>query len=134
MRQTCRKWLSIAPVAILAFAGPALAYDQIVLARGWERVAADGSDQCEAEVGSNGKFYIIAVYGLQPGERARFHLANEDIRPIERRITADGGGHWSNYYLPFLWNHTGGTVDILIESESCQLSLTFDWERTQGTL
>lgn len=134
MRWTFRNWLSIAPVAFLALAGPAGAYDPVVLSRGWVRVASDRSDQCEAEVGSNGQFYIIAVYGLQPGERVRFHLANEDIRPIERRITADGGGHWSNYYLPFLWNHTGGTVDTLITGETCQLSLSFDWKRTQGTL
>lgn len=134
MARTVTNILLAALGATLASAVPAAAYDPVVLSRGWVRVASDSTDECEAEVGSNGKFYIVAVYGLQPGERARFYLTNEEIRPIDRRVTADSGGNWSTYYLPFLWNYTGGTVDIRIDGGACHLSLSFDWERVRGTL
>jgi len=123
------KWLRILPAALAAWASSANAYDPIVLERNWERITATQHDGCEAEVGSNGQFYVIAIYGLQAGEKARLHLANEDIKPIVRNINADATGAWSDYYLPFLWHHQSGRVNVDISSQSCDLTLSFDWKR-----
>lgn len=59
----------------------AMAYDPIVLARGWERVDAFESGDCTGEVGTNGRFYVISVSGFTPGERAFLTITNGDMRP-----------------------------------------------------
>ncbi len=115
-----------------ALSGPAAAVDEIVAERGWQRVAfAEGVD-CRAEVRGNGQIYRIAGAGLRPGEAVRFRLANADIRPIEYRIVADANGGWVKFYMPFLWNRSGGTVTVELESASCSLGLAFDWARQTG--
>ena len=113
-------------------AASASAYDPIVLKRGWERVDFTRSGPCEAEAGTNGRFYILAVYGMEPGERAGLTLTNGDMRPIERSVTADSEGVWTDYYIPFRWGHEGGTVAAAVSSASCDVSLSFDWKRFRG--
>ena len=99
MRHALWKWTAFSALAF--YTASASAYDPLVLKRGWERVAFTESEPCEAEVGTNGRFYIIAVYGMEPGERARFTLSNGDMRPIQREVTADNSGISTNYYAPF---------------------------------
>ena len=124
--------LLLAATASAAAAGPATAADPIVERRGWPQVAlADGGD-CAAEVRGNGKIFVIAGEGLQPGEEVRFRLTNADIRPLEYRLVADAKGAWSKYYLPFLWGRPGGTVTVSLQGARCTLSLTFDWVRDTG--
>ena len=127
-----RQWMlgtGLAGAMLLAFSGPAGALDEIVNARGWTQVdyAEDGA--CRAEVRGNGQFYRVAGQGLQPGEVVRLRLQNEDIRPIEYRITANGDGAWRNFYVPFLWNREGGIVQVDLASASCTLNLSFAWAR-----
>ena len=107
----------------------AVAWDEIVTARGWQQVDYAEDGDCRAEVKGNGQFYRIAQAGLRPGEVVRFYLANEDIRPVQYRIVADDDGAWRQFYVPFLWNRDGGTVFVELESASCRQTLTFDWRR-----
>lgn len=127
--QNC-KW-AVFPMLGLC-AASASAYDPIVLKRGWERVASAESGPCEAEVGTNGRFYVIAVYGMEPGESASFTLSDTDMRPLERNVIADDEGVWTDYYVPFRFGREGGSVTAQVLSESCDVSLTFDWQRFRG--
>ena len=119
----------IAGATLLALSGSAGAVDEIVAARGWSQVDYAENGQCRAEVRGNGQFYRIAGQGLQPGEVVRLRLQNEDIKPLEYRVVANGDGAWRNFYVPFVWQHEGGTVNIGLASESCSLNLSFAWAR-----
>ena len=117
----------------LALAGTAAAaYDPIVLARGWYRADAFDDGACAGEVGTNGRFYVLSVSGLAPGERAFLTIANGDMRPIERAVRADGAGRWRDYYIPFRANRDGGDVAVTLASESCVVPLGFRWNRATG--
>lgn len=127
-----RRWMigtSLATFTLLALSGPAGALDEIVTARGWAQVDYAEDGDCRAEVRGNGQFYRIAGQGLQPGEVVGMRLQNEDIRPIERRIAANGDGAWREFYVPFLWNREGGLVQVALASETCSLNLSFAWAR-----
>ena len=127
-----RRWMigaGMAGVAVLALAGPAGALDEMVAARGWGQVDYAESGECRAEVRSNGQFYRIAGQGLRPGEVVRLRLQNENIKPLEYRVVANGDGAWRNFYVPFVWHLEGGTVNVGLASESCRLNLSFDWAR-----
>ena len=130
MRLQDWKWAMLPALALCA--SSAAAYDPIVSRQGWERVDFTRSGPCEAEVGTNGRFYVIAVYGMEPGEQADFTLSNGDMQPIQRSVHADGEGVWTNYYIPFRWGRSGGTVDARVSSESCDIALSFDWTRFRG--
>lgn len=113
----------LALIALVASTAAA-AYDPIVLARGWERVDYAEDAQCTGEVGSNGRFYVLAVYGMEPGEPAQLVITNGDMPPIVRRVRADTRGKWQDYYLPFRPNRgEGGFVTATLTSASCRLSL-----------
>jgi len=127
MRSTLK--IGLLAAATLALTGPATAWDEIVTQRGWQQVDYAEDGDCRAEVKGNGQFYRIAQAGLRPGEVVHFYLANEDIRPIEYNLVADGDGAWRYFYVPFLWNHDGGTVFVELQSASCTQRLTFDWTR-----
>jgi hypothetical protein len=121
------------PFAVLAAAllaaGPAAALDPIVEQRGWQRVASYEGPGCAAEIRGNGKIFVVAGYGLRPGEVVNLHVTNAGIRPLEYRIAADRGGQWQKYYVPFLWNRSGGRVTVELASASCDAALAFDWAR-----
>ena len=121
--------IGLAAMAAVALSGPAVALDEIVAQRGWAQVDYTEAGQCRAEVRSNGQFYRIAGAGLEPGEVVSFRLANGDVKPVEYRIVADADGAWRKFYLPFLWHRDGGTVVVDLDSASCNLALSFDWER-----
>jgi hypothetical protein len=127
-------WLRIvssgfAGAAILSLSGSAVALDEIVAKRGWQQVDYAEDGDCRAEVRGNGQFYRIAGQGLEPGEVVRFHLQNEDIRPVEYRIVANGDGAWREFYVPFVWHLEGGIVRVDLDSASCSLNLAFAWAR-----
>ena len=127
-------WLRIvssgfAGAAILSLSGSAVALDEIVAKRGWQQVDYAEDGDCRAEVRGNGQFYRIAGQGLEPGEVVRFHLQNEDIRPVEYRIVANGDGAWREFYVPFVWHLEGGIVRVDLDSASCNLNLAFAWTR-----
>ena len=128
MRLRTLAWLALG-AALAVSATQAAALDEIVAKRGWDRVAEAEDGDCRAEVRGNGKFYRIAGTGLRPGEVVRFHLENSGIRPVEYRIVANRDGAWREFYLPFLWHRSGGTVIVDLTSASCNLSLSFDWRR-----
>ncbi|MGD9665198.1 MAG: hypothetical protein AB7U34_08360 [Novosphingobium sp.] len=131
MKIIAKSSLLLAGLCLTASAAiPAHAYDPIVLDRGWSRVAHDVSGSCEAEVGSNGQFYIIAIYGMAPYEQGRYFLTNGDMKPIDWRVKANGDGAFSRYYIPFRWSQRGGSVNVDFTSESCNIALAFDWART----
>jgi hypothetical protein len=122
----------LALIALVASASAA-AYDPVVLARGWERVDYVESEQCTGEVGSNGRFYVLSVYGLEPGEPARLTIANGDMPPIVRAVRADKRGKWQDYYVPFRPNRgEGGSVSATLTSASCSVPLGFPWRRAKG--
>jgi len=127
--------MATTPIALAAAAlGTAtLAYDPIVPARGWYRVASDRSDDCRGEVGTNGQFYVLSVTGLSPGEAGRLQLFNGDMMPIDWTIWADGSGAWQHYYIPFRPNRgEGGVVLAQISAADCSLALEFPWQRRKG--
>jgi hypothetical protein len=128
MRGTGLK-LGLLGIAAAAVSGPALAWDEIVAARDWQQVDYSEDGGCRAEVRGNGQFYRIAGQGLRPGEVVYFHLENSGIRPVEYRIVANSDGAWRQFYVPFLWHRDGGTVSVALESESCNLALSFEWSR-----
>jgi len=120
-------------IALVAASAPAVAWDDIVLHRGWQTVAqADDEEGCEAWALSNGKIFRISGGGLRPGEAVSFHLENDDMKPLDYRIVADGEGTWSKFYMPFRWNRAGGEVTVSMESASCSLTLSFPWTRQNG--
>ena len=112
--------------------GPAAAIDEIVVERGWPQVDYAETEDCRAEVRGNGQIYRIAGAGLEPGEVVSFYLTNADIKPVEYRIVANQSGEWVKFYMPFLWNRSGGTVSVGLDSASCNLELDFDWTRQGG--
>lgn len=127
-----RTLLAAAPL-VAAFGSAALAYDPIVLARGWERVDAFESEQCAGEVGTNGKFYVISASGFVPGEPAFLTITNGDMTPIERVVRADRQGEWRDYYIPFRYNRgEGDFVTVTLAGESCVVPLGFEWTRAKG--
>jgi hypothetical protein len=119
----------LALVALSSLSDPAGALDEIVGARGWEQVDYAERGACRAEVRGNGQFYRIAGQGVRPGEAVRIQLRNTDLKPIEYRVVANGDGAWRNFYVPFAWHLDGGVVDVDLASETCSLSLAFDWAR-----
>ena len=121
--------MGLAGMAAVVLSGPAVALDEIVAQRGWAQVDYTEAGDCRAEVRSNGQFYRIAGAGLEPGEVVSFHLANGDVRPVEYRIVADSDGAWRQFYVPFLWHRDGGTVLVDLQSASCSLNLSFEWNR-----
>jgi hypothetical protein len=124
--------IGLAGAAILALAGPAAAFDELVDARGWQQVDYAENGACRAEVRGNGQFYRIAGEGVRPGEVVRFYLQNEGVKPIEYSRTANGDGAWREFYIPFVWHRDGGTVRVTLASESCTLDLSFEWARRRA--
>ncbi len=111
----------------------AVAYDPIVLDRGWYRVASGESGGCNGEVGTNGQFYVLSITGLLPGERGRLQLYNGDMVPIDWAIRANEEGDWQHYYIPFRPNGSeAGTVFAQVSTASCALALEFPWQRHKG--
>ncbi|MCP5396922.1 MAG: hypothetical protein H6918_09355 [Sphingomonadaceae bacterium] len=128
-----RKWARALPLVALASAGTANAYDPIVSKQGWVRVDSYQDQKCYGEIGTNGRFYVLAVYGLEPGERAELTITNGDMRPIRREVRANAGGKWSDYYIPFRFGAgEGGYVTATISGQSCQVPLGFSWQRNKG--
>jgi hypothetical protein len=121
--------LGLASAVAMLLSGPAVALDEIVAERGWTQVDYAEQGDCRAEVRTNGQFYRIAGVGLQPGERIDFHLENAGVKPVEYHLSADSGGAWRQFYVPFLWHRSGGTVSVDVRSASCNLALSFDWAR-----
>jgi hypothetical protein len=119
--------------ALIAFTGPAAAWDEIVVERGWAIVAETGdSEDCRAWALSNGKIMRFSAAGLAPGEEVSFHLENDDMRPLDYRLVADGSGTWSKFYVPFRWDRAGGLVTVSMDSASCSLTLSLPWTRQNG--
>jgi hypothetical protein len=131
MQRSSLKPAHVLAAGALLCTSAAVARDGIILERGWAQVdyVEDGAGECRAEVKTNGKFYRIAGAGWEPGEAVYLHLENDDIRPIDYRMTVDGDGNLVQYYIPFLWSARGGTVFVDLVSASCQASLSFDWAR-----
>ncbi|MBD3728140.1 MAG: hypothetical protein IE933_00360 [Sphingomonadales bacterium] len=129
MRKSTAATLSL--IAACA-ASAAQAYDPIVTARGWVRVASSTDRECYGEVGTNGQFYVLAVYGMEPGEDATLVIRNDDMRPIVRDVRANQGGAWQDYYIPYRENREGGPVRVTLTSTSCQIPLDFSWQRKKG--
>lgn len=122
----------LALIALVA-GGSAAAYDPLVLKRGWQRVDYAEDAGCTGEVGSNGRFYVVAVYGMEPGEPAELVIANDDMPPIVRRVRADTRGNWQDYYIPFRPNRgEGGFVTATLTAASCRVPLAFAWRRAKG--
>jgi hypothetical protein len=123
---------SAAAAFALAMSGLAIPA-QAHVADGWPIVAAafDNAADCGLTVSGNGQFYRISARGYAPGSRARLFLTNADIKPIERPVRIDGGGTFTDFYLPFLWHHTGGDVSVTVASPECSLSVAFPWVRAQ---
>jgi hypothetical protein len=120
-------------LAASLFATTALAYDPIVLARGWYRVASDRDEDCAGEVGTNGQFYVLSIAGLDPGADSRLQVFNGDMPPIDYAILADGNGSWQKYYIPFRFNRgEGGMVFARVTAAGCSLALQFPWQRKKG--
>ncbi|MCB2088657.1 MAG: hypothetical protein KDD98_07510 [Sphingomonadaceae bacterium] len=133
MRITARSIARIAPLLALAATGTAQAYDPIVSKQGWVRVDSYQDRQCYGEVGTNGRFYVLAVYGMEPGERAQLTITNGDMQPIRREVRANSGGKWTDYYIPFRFGTgEGGYVTATISGQSCQVPLGFSWQRSKG--
>lgn len=132
MRTTLAR-LTVGVFAASAIASAAVAYDPVVLERGWYRVDRFEDETCAGEVGTNGQFYVISVSGLAPGEPAFLTITNGDMTPIGRSVRANGDGEWREYYIPFRYNQgEGGTVAVTLASQDCRVPLGFDWQRKKG--
>jgi hypothetical protein len=124
---------TIAMALAVATSTASLAYDPIVLERGWYRVASDQAPDCRGEVGTNGQFYVLSVSGLLPREAGRLQLLNGDMVPIDWNIRASDSGTWQHYYIPFRYNRgEGGTVLARVSTAECRLTLEFPWQRGKG--
>lgn len=120
-------------VAVAVAGTAAMAYDPVVLSRGWERIDAFENGGCMGEVGTNGRFYVISASGFKPGERAFLSITNGDMRPIERTVRTDGAGEWRDYYIPFRPNRgEGAAVTVTLSGDACVVPLAFTWRRAKG--
>lgn len=95
----------------------------------WPLLDNSRDGDCELTIIGNGKTMLIAATGLLPGERARFRLDNAGMKPIDWRVLANRNGVWSQYYIPFLWQHQGGTVSVALDGATCRLSASAPWSR-----
>ncbi len=95
----------------------------------WPLLEIDRDGDCELSITGNGKIMQIAATGLLPGERARLRLANADMKPLDWRVLADRNGDWSQLYIPFLWDNSGGAVSVVLEGSTCSLSASAPWAR-----
>jgi hypothetical protein len=125
-----RKLLLLLP--LLAVAGSAHAYDPIVLTRGWQQLAHDRNGDCQAEARGNGQLVYIYATGLGADVAAHYYLTNGDMSPIDWDIRADGNGEWARYYIPYRPTARGGDVNVAISTDTCSLTLAFQWQR--GTM
>lgn len=120
----------ITALTLLFSATAAIAYDPIVLERGWVRAAQFTGENCIGEVGTNGQVYVLAASGFAPGETVRLRIENGDMPPIDRLHRADGAGEFEQYYIPFRYNRgASGTVFASVTGQSCTVPLSFDWQR-----
>jgi len=125
--------VSVAASLAAVISGAALAYDPIVLTRGWERVDTFQGEQCSGEVGTNGRFYVLSVSGFAPGDPAFLTITNGDMKPIEREVRANAAGEWQEYYIPFRYDRgEGDVVTITLAGETCVVPLGFEWRRAKG--
>jgi hypothetical protein len=127
-----RKLLLILP--LLAFAGAAHAYDPLVEARGWQRLAHARSGDCEAEARGNGQIVYIYATGLGADAEGHYYLTNGDVNPVDWAFQADGEGEWARYYMPYVPSQRGGTVNVTISTRECSLGLAFNWRRGIATI
>lgn len=112
----------------LVLAGPAAAYDPIVVEQGWHQVAFDRDGDCAAEIRTNRKFALINAAGLGAGEQGRYYLTNADMEPIDWSIVANERGEWRKYYVPYLPDVEAGIVEITLSTRQCTLNLAFQWD------
>ena len=98
---------------------------------GWPEVARAEDGDCALSVTGNGQFYRIATSGLGAGASGRLFLSNGDMKPLDWTIRASGNGGFARYYLPFRWNRDGGDVLVSVQSERCDLSTAFAWQRAE---
>ena len=119
-------------LVLLGLAAPSAALDERVDKRGWQQVDFAQSGQCRAEVRGNGHFYRIAGAGMEPGERVLVLLRNEDLRPLQYHLVANGNGMWREFYVPFVWHLEGGVVSVSVQSSRCSLALSFPWQRRRA--
>lgn len=113
--------------AVFALAATPVAARSITDA--WPLLGYDRDGDCELAITGNGKTIQIEAAGLLPGERARFRLANADMKPIDWRVLANRNGDWLQVYIPFLWDNSGGTVSVVLEGSTCSLAASVPWER-----
>jgi hypothetical protein len=118
------------PLSAIGLAASATAYDPIITQKGWEQLAYDQDEECEAEVRSaNGKSFLLNAAGLEGNSTANIYIANGDMRPISKTVTTTANGQWAEYYIPFRPNRNGGDVQLSIDTADCSLSLGFSWQR-----
>lgn len=122
-----RRTVSLALVAALALSAPPAASRSIT--DSWPLLGFARDGDCELTISGNGKTMTIAATGMLPGERARFRLANADMKPLDWRVLASRNGTWSQYYVPFLWHEPGGTVSVALDGATCSLSASAPWAR-----
>jgi hypothetical protein len=121
---------ALLPTALAAlFALPASPAAARTITDSWPLLGFVRDQACELTIIGNGKTLEIAASGLLPGERARFRLANADMKPLDWGVLANRDGAWSQIYIPFLWNHLGGTVSVSLEGSTCSLSASVPWAR-----
>jgi hypothetical protein len=120
-----RKTLSL--IATLALAAPAAA-----MVDDWPVLAEASDAGCALTVTGNGRYVLIAAEGLGDGSAARYQLRNGDMTPIDWSVRADAAGRFARYYIPFRWGQRGGTVQVVVTSETCSLSASFPWRRYTG--
>jgi hypothetical protein len=89
---------------------------------------------CQLLIRGNGIYYKISAAGLAPGEEARFYVTNQDMRPIDRKVRANQGGGWAEFYVPFLAKYHAGSVEVTISSATCHVRTGFDWRRPSSSI
>ena len=97
----------------------------------WPEVARAQDGNCELSVTGNGRFYRIAASGLGADAPGRLFLSNGDMKPLDWTIRATGNGGFARYYLPFRQHRAGGDVLVSVQSERCDLSTAFAWQRAE---
>ena len=120
-------------IAILPFLALSLAASAAPAAApidsAWPEVARAQDGDCELSVTGNGRFYRIVASGLGADAPGRLFLANGDMKPLDWTIRAAVDGGFARYYLPFRRHRDGGDVLVSVQSERCNLSTTFAWQR-----
>lgn len=128
----CRTMRRIALGSALVACSLAAAPARAALDQHWPEIASDRDGECRLEVTGTGRIFRLAAYGLGDGASGRYIVTNGAMTPLDWSIRANPSGSFARYYMPFRFGSRGDVVTVAVQSDRCDLSVSFPWTRYTG--